>query len=256
MAGGGKCYIYGSRHITLPTNIERWLEKVDVVLLEGIDFSSYKLLAKKDPTILPVILSLRFFFFCIDAITWLRGLWYKLTLGVDFKGDMPYVFELAKKYGERVEVADASILEIYEKKREAFAKSFKRFALALIGLPALLITLVVAIFAVGLLLRGFPPSLSLLFKALFLTLIALSNPLLHVPIVVSSVLAPIALCRETFMREANNIRDSKVVERVCELVAKRYNVLVVRGKQHVKFIAQELQKRRVPYEIVHRGRLP
>jgi intracellular sulfur oxidation DsrE/DsrF family protein len=164
---------------------------------------------------------------------------------------MPYAFELAKKYGKMVEVADAGILEIYEKKREAFAKSYKRFALALIDLPALLITLAIAIYSVNLLLVGFPLSPSLLFKALFLAKKALSNPLLHVPIVVSGVLAAILWCRRTFMDEANNIRDSKVVERVCELVAKGYNVLVVRGEQHVKFIAQELQKRGVPYEIVH-----
>jgi predicted transcriptional regulator len=91
----------------------------------------------------------------------------------------------------------------------------------------------------------------LLFTALFLAKKALSNPLLHVPIVVSGVLAAILWCRRTFMDEANDVRDSKVVERVCELVAKGYNVLVVRGKRHVKFIAQELQKRGVPYEIVH-----
>ncbi|MCC6065707.1 MAG: hypothetical protein LM576_06965, partial [Thermofilum sp.] len=58
-------------------------------------------------------------------------------------------------------------------------------------------------------------------------------------------------CRVTFVKEANDVRDTKVVERVCELVAKGYNVLVVRGERHVKFIAQELQKRGVPYEIVH-----
>jgi len=251
MASGGKCYIYGSRHNTLPANIERWLEKVDVVLLEGIDFSSYKSLAKKDPTILPVILSLKLFFSCLDALTWLYGLWYKLTRGVDFKGDMPYAFELAKKYGKVVEVADASVLEIYEKKREAFAKSYKRFALALIGLPALLITLAIAISAVGLLLGGFPLSPSLLLMALFLALIAPADPRLLVLTVVLGVLVAITWCQRTFISEANNIRDSKVVERCCELVAKGYNVLVVRGKRHVKFIAQELQKRGVPYEIVH-----
>jgi predicted transcriptional regulator len=53
------------------------------------------------------------------------------------------------------------------------------------------------------------------------------------------------------MSEANDVRDSKVVERCCELAAKGYNALVVRGKRHVKFIAQELRKRGVPYEIVH-----
>jgi hypothetical protein len=251
MAGGGKCYIYGSRHNALPANIERWLEKVDVVLLEGIDFSSYKSLAKKDLTVIPVILSLRFFFSCLDALTWLCGLWYKLTRGVDFKGDMPYAFELAKKYGKVVEVADASILEIYEKKREAFAKSCKRFVLALIGLPALLITLAIAISAVNLLLAGFPPGPLLLLMALSAALMALSDSRLLVLTAASGVPTAIASCKETFMSEANYVRDSKVVERCCELVAKGYNVLVVRGERHVKFIAQELRKRGVPYEIVH-----
>jgi hypothetical protein len=253
MAGGGKCYIYGSRHNTLPTNIERWLEKADVVLLEGIDFSSYKSLTKKDLTIIPVILSLRFFFFCLDVITWLYGLWYKLTRGVDFKGDMPYVFELAKKYGKVVEVADASILEIYEKKRKAFAKSYKRFVLALIGLPALPIVLAITALAAAFLLMGFPLSgLPMLLEVLLpQTLVALANPCLLIPTVVTSVLAALAWCRRTFVKEANDVRDTKVVERVCELAAKGYNVLVVRGERHVKFIAQELRKRGVPYEIVH-----
>ena len=49
-------------------------------------------------------------------------------------------------------------------------------------------------------------------------------------------------------------RDSKVVERVCELVAEGRSVLVVRGAHHVKFIAQELEKRGVPYEIVRAER--
>jgi hypothetical protein len=231
MAGGGKCYIYGSQHNTLPTNIERWLEKVDVVLLEGVDFSSYKSLAKKDLTAIPVILSLRFSLFCLYVITRLYGLWYKLTRGVDFKGDMPYVSELAKKYGKVVETADASILEIYEKKRETFAKSYKRFVLALIGLP----------------LSGLPMLLKVLLPQ---TLVAL-NPCLLIPAVVTSVLAPPVWCQRAFVEEANDVRDTKVVERVCELVAKGYNVLVVRGERHVKFIAQELRKRGVPYEIVH-----
>jgi len=69
--------------------------------------------------------------------------------------------------------------------------------------------------------------------------------------VIASVLAALVWCGGTFVKEANDVRDTKVVERVCELVAKGYNVLVVRGKRHVKFIAQELQKRGVPYEIVH-----
>ena len=68
---------------------------------------------------------------------------------------------------------------------------------------------------------------------------------------VTSVLAALAWCRRTFVKEANDVRDTKVVERVCELAAKGYNVLVVRGERHVKLIAQELQKRGVPYEIVH-----
>jgi hypothetical protein len=44
MVGSGKCYIYGSYHVTIP-DIERWMEKVDVVLLEGFDIGSYKSLA-------------------------------------------------------------------------------------------------------------------------------------------------------------------------------------------------------------------
>jgi predicted transcriptional regulator len=68
---------------------------------------------------------------------------------------------------------------------------------------------------------------------------------------IASVLVAMAWCSRSFIRGINIFRDTKVVERVCELVAKGYNVLVVKGKRHVKFIAQELQKRGVPYEIVH-----
>jgi len=229
------------------------LEKVDVVLLEGIDISSYKSLTKKDPIVFPAFLSLKFSFLLMDALIRFQRPLYKLALDIDFKGDMPYAFELAKKYGKIVEIADASILEIYEKKREAFAKSFKRFVLTLIGLPALLIVLAITALAVAFLLMGFPLSgLPMLLEVLLpQTLVALANPCLLIPTVVTSVLAALVWCRRTFVKEANDVRDAKVVERCCELAAKGYNVLVVRGKWHVKFIAQELRKRGVPYEIVH-----
>jgi len=252
MASSGKCYIYGSRHNTIP-RIERLLEKVNVVLLEGINTSSYKSLAKKDPIVIPAILSLKFLFLLINVLIWFQRPLYKLALGIDFRGDMPYAFDLAKKYGKVVEVADASILEIYEKKRGAFAKSFKHFVLALIGLPVLLIVLVITVLVVALLLMGFPlSSLPLLLEVLLLQApVALAKPRLLILIVVVSIFIALVWCQVTFVKEANDVRDTKVVERVCELVAKGYNVLVVRGKRHVKFIAQELQKRGVPYEIVH-----
>jgi len=248
MVGSGKCYIYGSYHVTIP-DIERWMEKVDVVLLEGFYIDSYKSLAKKDPIVIPVILSLKFSSFLFDAITWLQRLRYKLRLGIDFRGDAPHAFVLARKYSKRVEIVDASLFEVYEKMRDVFVKSSERFILALLGVPALVTISTITLFVIDFLLRGFP--LSSLPSLLAELLAALANSRTLVLLMIACVLVAMAWCSRTFIRGINSFRDTKVVERVCELAAKGYNVLVVRDKRHVKFIAQELQKRGVPYEIVH-----
>jgi len=44
--------------------------------------------------------------------------YYRLRYGIDFKGDMRYVAELARKVGKRVERVDEDLLSIYEKDRE------------------------------------------------------------------------------------------------------------------------------------------
>jgi hypothetical protein len=229
------------------------MEKVDVVLLEGFDISSYKSLARKDPIVIPVILSLKFSSFLVDAIIWLQRLRYKLALGIGFRGDAPHAFELARKYSKRVEIVDASLFEVYEKMREVFVKSSEHFILALLEVPALVTISTITLLVMHFLLRGLPLSSlpPLLVVLPFQLLAALANPKTLAPLMITSVLTALAWCSRTFIRGINSFRDTKVVERVCELAAKGYNVLVVRGKRHVKFIAQELQKRGVPYEIVH-----
>jgi hypothetical protein len=144
---------------------------------------------------------------------------------------------------------DANLFEVYEKMRDVFVKSSERFILALLGVPAIVTISTIILFVIHFLLRGFP--LSGLPPLLAELLAVLANPRMLAPLMIASVLVAMAWCSRTFIRGINSFRDTKVVERVCELVAEGYNVLVVRGKRHVKFIAQELQKRGVPYEIVH-----
>jgi hypothetical protein len=43
-----------------------------------------------------------------------------LRYGIDFKGDMRYVAELARRAGKRVETVDENLLSVYEKDREVF----------------------------------------------------------------------------------------------------------------------------------------
>ncbi|MFP3190976.1 MAG: hypothetical protein RXR31_06570 [Thermoproteota archaeon] len=49
------------------------------------------------------------------------------------------------------------------------------------------------------------------------------------------------ICASLFVNKINApFRDSKVVERAGELVEKGYNVFIFRGKEHLKFVTEEL----------------
>jgi hypothetical protein len=85
---GAKCYIYGSVHYRVPRGIEKLLNEVECVLLEHVDTSRWRLVVKRNPTALPLTLSLLAYFL-------LLGLWQRKS-----GGDMGYVYERAKETGK------------------------------------------------------------------------------------------------------------------------------------------------------------
>ncbi len=60
--------------------------------------------------------------FCIQVTRIKLRLYYKLGYGINFRSDMKYVIELARRVGRRVEVVDEDLLSIYERNREVFRR--------------------------------------------------------------------------------------------------------------------------------------
>jgi hypothetical protein len=223
----GKCYIYGSLHVKAP-QLERLLGEVDYVLIEGFNISSWRSLVKKDPRIIPVIISLLCTYVVLELTHHLARLWYKRVRGIEFKSDMDYIAASARKISaERpmVELVDANLKEIYEKELENFILLSKHCAIFL-SVIIIIITSIVYIFCI---------SLSIGIVTFIIWLIV-----------------GFLLCSKNFISKINYYRDLKVVERTCELMTAGYKVLIVRGRRHVNFIVRELRKRNIPCEVVSR----
>jgi hypothetical protein len=117
---GAKCYIFGSVHVQVPRSIEKLLSEVECVLLEHVDTSRWRLVVRRDPTALPLTLSLL-------AYLSLLGLWQRKR-----GGDMGYVYERAKEMGKCAKFVDAGIDELHEKARWIFTLSFAMSSLIII----------------------------------------------------------------------------------------------------------------------------
>jgi Na+/melibiose symporter-like transporter len=225
----GDCFIYGSVHVKMPRRdvVERVLGIVDYVLLEGLGVRNWRELVSWRTVI--VVVSLLTYFKILRLLTKAANLYYRLRYGIDFKGDMRYVAELARRMGKRVERVDEDLLSIYEKNREVF-----KLRLVLILLVPLLYFVVHDLWATAVgFLTGHYAQATKWFISILLTIVG-------IPII---LIAP-------FISAATTIRDTKLINRAQELISQGHKVLIVRGKGHVEYIVGELRRRGVECEVL------
>ena len=237
MVKKGKCYIYGSVHIKMPREdvLRVLLDKADYILIEGFDMRSWKSIVREKWSLFPVILGLLTYFAILGILIKIKGVWYKFIRKSSFKGDMEYVREYAKKMGKKIEieVVDASLSEVFLKGLPELEESSR----SCIKLIALLIVVSVFVFLCYWASYIVKVSDSRMVMLSCLTLILL------LPIISPTI------CTAIFVKRINDFRDSKVVKRASELIGIGYSVLIVRGKTHVEFISNELQKHDIVCEI-------
>jgi hypothetical protein len=241
----GDCFIYGSVHVKMPRRdvVERVLGIVDYVLLEGLGVKNWRELVKRDWRTIIVVIVLLIYFSALRLLTKIVSLYYRLRYGIDFKGDMEYVAELANNMSKntnrriKIETVDESLVSIYEKDREAFTGILWRnplWTFSIIG--AVILILLKHIL-------WFIPPISLVFiilkYILWLSLLLLS---------VAFIITPILAIPELFRLKTMTIRDTKLINRVQELINQGHKVLIVRGERHVKYIVGELRRRGVECE--------
>ena len=229
----GDCFIYGSVHVKMPRRdvVERVLSIVDYVLLEGLDVRDWRELVRRDRGTMIVVVGLLTYFKILRFLTRIANLYYRSRYGIDFKGDMRYVAELARRMGKRVERVDEYLLSIYERNREVF-----RPRLVLVLLVLLLCFVVVHDLwaaAVGFLIWHYTEA-TIWLTSLLLTIAG-------IPII---LIAP-------FINAAMTLRDTKLINRAQELVSQGHKVLIVRGERHVKYIVGELRRRGVECEVLN-----
>ena len=116
------CFIYGSVHAEMPRRdvVECVLGVVDYVLLEGLGVRNWRELVRRDWRTVIVVVGLLTYFKILHLLTKIVGPYYRLRYGIDFKGDMEYVAELANNRRIKIETVDEDLVSIYEKDREAF----------------------------------------------------------------------------------------------------------------------------------------
>jgi uncharacterized integral membrane protein len=217
------CFIYGSVHVKMPRRdvVERVLGIVDYVLLEG--------LSVRDWGTMIVVVGLLTYFKILRLLTRIACPYYRLRYGIDFKGDMRYVAELARRVGERVERVDEDLLSIYERNREVFRPRLTSILLVL--LPCFVVHDLWAA-AVGFLIWHYTEA-TIWLTSLLLTIAG-------IPII---LIAP-------FINAAMTLRDTKLINRAQELVSQGHKVLIVRGERHVEYIVGELRRRGVECEVL------
>ena len=217
--------------------VERVLGIIDYVLLEGLSVRDWRELVRRDWGTMIVVVGLLTYFKILRFLTRIASLYYKSRYGIDFKGDMMYVAELARRVGKRVEIVDEDLLSIYEKDREVLTITglVRRSRLVLVLLVFLLCFVVVYglwATAVGFL-TGHYAQATIWLTSILLTIVG-------IPIILT---AP-------FINAATTIRDTKLIDRVQELINQGHKVLIVRGKGHVKYIVSELRRRGVECEVL------
>jgi len=212
--------------------VERALGVVDYVLLEGLGARNWRELVRRDWRTVIVVVGLLTYFKILHLLTKIAGLYYRLRYGIDFKGDMMYVAELARRAGKRVETVDEDLLSIYEKDRQVFKP---RLVLILLVLPLSFLLVLYGLWAtaVGFLIGRYTQA------TIWLACTSLTI-----------VVTPPIFAR-SFINATMTIRDAKLINRVQELINQGHKVLVVRGKGHVDYIVRELRRRGVECEVLN-----
>jgi hypothetical protein len=211
--------------------IERALGVVDYVLLEGFSTRDWRELVRRDWRTAIVVVGLLTYIKIFHLIIKTANLYYRLRHGTDFKGDMEYVEELARRMGKRVEIVDEDLLSIYEKSREAFKPRLTSI------LGVLLFGIVVGLVVLGLLVGV----VEFLAGHYVQATISLAPTVL-------GIVAILLILANGFIDATKTIRDRKLINRVRELINQGHKVLVVRGKLHVKYIVNELRRRGIECE--------
>jgi len=212
--------------------VERVLSIVDYVLLEGLGVRDWRELVRRDWRTVIVVVSLLTYFKILRLLTKAANLYYRLRYGIEFRGDMRYVAELARRMGKRVERVDEDLLSIYEKNREVF-----KLRLVLILLVPLLYFVVYGLWAtaVGFLTGHYAQAT----KWFISTLLTIAG----IPIILT---AP-------FINAAMTLRDTKLINRVQELIDQGHKVLIVRGEEHVDYIVSELRRLGIECEDLNKA---
>jgi len=214
--------------------VERALGVVDYVLLEGLGARNWKELIRRDWRTVIVVVGLLTYFKILHLLTKIVGPYYRLRYGIDFKGDMMYVAELARRAGKRVETVDEDLLSIYEKDRQVFKP---RLVLILLVLPLSFLLVLYGLWAtaVGFLIGRYAQAT--IWLACTLLTIVVTPPIFA----------------RSFINATMTIRDAKLINRVQELINQGHKVLVVRGKGHVDYIVRELRRRGVECEVLNQA---
>jgi len=222
------------------------------VLLEGVNISGLRELVRRHPSI---VLSLAFFTAFLkleNLVIRCKGLLHRLPRrGVKFVGDMEYVRDFFASRDPRtsMETADASLEELVEARKELFVIMVIPAVIITVALPyALYVMLCFLLYGFSLLL----PYLGLVREPLIICgLNVISVGLVGLALGFLTIVVARLFIR--IVLKLSSIRDRKLVDRVVELVRKGHKVLVVRGREHVPYIREELRKRGVDCEVLNPG---
>lgn len=207
--------------------IGRALGVVDYVLLEGFSTRDWRELVRRDWRTAIVVVGLLIYIKIFHLIIKAADLYYRLRYGTDFKGDMEYVEELARRMGKRVETVDEDLLSIYEKSREAFKPR----------LTSILEVLLLGIYGYVL---GVIAGKFLAWHYV--------QDIIYLALTVVDIVAILLILANGFIDATITIRDRKLINRVQELINQGHKVLVVRGKLHVKYLVDELRRHGIECE--------
>ncbi len=181
-----------------------------------------------------MVVGLLTYFKILHLLTKIAGLYYRLRYGIDFKGDMRYVAELARRAGKLVEAVDENLLSVYEKDREVFR-------------PRLVLILLVLLLYFSLVVYGLRAT-----AVGFLTGHYAQATIWLIITLLTIVVTPPIFAR-SFINATMTIRDTKIINRVQELINQGHKVLVVRGKKHVDYIVSGLRRRGVECEVLNQA---
>jgi len=229
----GRCYIYGSIHIKTPREdiIREILGRVDYVLLENFSTVGWRSLIRKRPSVTLLILGALTYHFILRMSIRIMDKWYRLKGKSRFIGDMNYVSDYAVKLGKRVEVADASLNEVFSTQLVNLGHILGVCNKIAVSLLIVIIGLIYVYIISGL----------YFYEPYFYVMV--------IAMIVAIILYIILKCFKLFAEGIKEFRDAKVIKRTKELVEMGYNVLIVRGKQHIEYLSNELRKHSIVCEV-------